>query len=91
MKYWVVKLIEHKFLGDGSTSEKEVESYTLKKENGSRAYNAQLYFDEFLDRVENELGYKVSFMVMNWPKQYAVTSVINSIYYTVRLEEFDSE
>lgn len=34
MKYWIVKLIEHKFLGDGSTSEKEIESRTFKKENG---------------------------------------------------------
>lgn len=91
MKYWVVKLIERKFLGDGSTSEKEIESRTFKKENGSRAYNARLYFDELLDRVNNELDYKVSFFMMDWPKQYAVTVAINSIYYVVRLEEFDSK
>lgn len=91
MKYWVVKLIEYKYFGDGSKSDKEIESRIFKKENGSRAYNAQLYFEELLDKVENELSYKVSFMVMDWPKQYAVTNVINHIYYKVYLEEFNSE
>lgn len=81
MKYWKVSLIEHHVDGSSNT-EKEIESQTF-----NTLHQADIYFDNIVDKILDEYKYKIMFKVFEENKNYISTERKNGTYYVAKVQE----